>query len=199
MTDHISIRGELMADPKACTFHLDPPAAEEGWTLTFGSAEDSRGSPIVDALFAVPGVAQVRISGSQIAVWKDCPDPWPEYASLVVSAIRAGFTGDGPPVSEEALDEVRNAPPEDIGPTVERLFEDHINPALASHGGFARLVRVDERDVFLEMGGGCQGCAASQATLRHGIESAIRQVAPQVRNVVDVTDHAAGDNPYYSS
>jgi Fe/S biogenesis protein NfuA len=64
------------------------------------------------------------------------------------------------------------------------------------HGGFVKLVKVEDRDVFLEMGGGCQGCAASQATLRQGIEAAIRDVAPQVRNVVDVTDHAAGTNPY---
>ena len=81
---------------------------------------------------------------------------------------------------------------------VERLFESHINPALASHGGFARLVKVEDRDVYIEMGGGCQGCASSQATLRHGIETAIRQVAPQVREVIDVTDHGAGENPYYA-
>ena len=59
-------------------------------------------------------------------------------------------------------------------------------------------MKVEERDVFLEMGGGCQGCAASQATLRHGIESAIRRVVPQVREVIDVTDHESGENPYYA-
>jgi Fe-S cluster biogenesis protein NfuA len=101
-------------------------------------------------------------------------------------------------ISETALDEVRNAPPEDIEPLVQRLFDEYVNPALASHGGFARVVKVEDRDVHVEMGGGCQGCAASQATLRHGIETAIRQVAPQVRQVIDVTDHAAGTNPFYT-
>lgn len=188
-----------MPDPRACKFHVDRPVIEEDWTMTFSSQEDGLGSPLVDELFAVPGVVQIRVMGTEITVWKDCPDPWNELASRLVPSIRAGLASDEAPVSAAALEVVRNAPVDEIAPTVERLLEDHINPALASHGGFARLVRVDERDVFLEMGGGCQGCAASQATLRHGIESAIRQVAPQVRNVVDVTDHAAGDNPYYAS
>ena len=66
------------------------------------------------------------------------------------------------------------------------------------YGGFVRLDRVEDRDVFLEMGGGCQGCSASRVTLREGIEQAIRQACPQVREVVDITDHDAGENPYYS-
>ena len=95
------------------------------------------------------------------------------------------------------LDDLQNAPTDDIEPAVAELFEEQINPALASHGGFVRLVKVEGRDVHVEMGGGCQGCASSKATLRYGVESAIRRVAPQVRQIVDVTDHAAGANPYY--
>jgi len=52
--------------------------------------------------------------------------------------------------------------------------------------------------IFLVMGGGCQGCASAQATLKHGVEKAIRQAVPAVTEIVDVTDHAAGTNPYYS-
>jgi len=48
------------------------------------------------------------------------------------------------------------------------------------------------------MSGGCQGCASAQATLTLGIEKSIRQNVPEVTRVVDVTDHAGGENPYFS-
>jgi Fe/S biogenesis protein NfuA len=81
---------------------------------------------------------------------------------------------------------------------VTTLLEAHINPALASHGGYAELVKVEDTRVFISMGGGCQGCAISAMTLRDGIEKAIREQVPEVTEVVDTTDHGAGDNPFYT-
>ena len=86
-----------------------------------------------------------------------------------------------------------------IAARVMEVIEREVNPSIASHGGFATLVSVDGDTVFLTMGGGCQGCAMSKATLRQGIEVAIKQSVPEIRNVVDVTDHAAGENAYYGS
>lgn len=86
----------------------------------------------------------------------------------------------------------------DIADKVTQLLEQVINPQLASHGGFAALVGVEDTRVFLSMGGGCQGCAASAQTLQMGIREQILEVIPEVTEVVDVTDHAAGDNPFYS-
>jgi Fe/S biogenesis protein NfuA len=83
---------------------------------------------------------------------------------------------------------------------VQALLEASINPSLASHGGFATLVGVDEDkgDVFITMGGGCQGCSMSRMTLTQGIREAVKEAIPEVNEVVDVTDHTAGDSPYYS-
>jgi Fe/S biogenesis protein NfuA len=36
-------------------------------------------------------------------------------------------------------------------------------------------------------------------TLSQGIEVAILDAAPEVTQVVDVTDHASGTNPYFES
>lgn len=197
MSSEIKITGEFTHDPGMCRFIVDRPVLEK-WTLIFKSRQESLGSPLIDALFDVQGVAVVRVSGSTVTITKNVVTPWPELAPAIGTAIRASLTGGRPPISEAALDVVRNAPAEDIESAINELFEMHINPALASHGGYVRLVKVEERDVHLEMGGGCQGCAASQATLRQGIESAIREAVPQVREIVDATDHAAGVNPYYS-
>ena len=88
------------------------------------------------------------------------------------------------------------------GPVAQRVMqvlEERINPSIASHGGFAELVAVEEDTVYLRMGGGCQGCGMAKVTLSQGIEVAIKEAIPEVLHVVDVTDHAGGSNPYYQA
>lgn len=81
---------------------------------------------------------------------------------------------------------------------VTQLLSEHINPSIASHGGVASLVRLDGGAAYLELGGGCQGCGLAAMTLRQGIEKAILENIPEITEVVDVTDHSAGANPFYS-
>ena len=81
---------------------------------------------------------------------------------------------------------------------VQDLIDNMINPAVAGHGGFVQLVDVKHNKVYLQMGGGCQGCGAADVTLKQGIEKAIRSLAPAVGEILDTTDHAAGRNPYYA-
>jgi Fe/S biogenesis protein NfuA len=81
---------------------------------------------------------------------------------------------------------------------VQQLLDQQINPGLASHGGYAALDRVEGDKVFVTMGGGCQGCAVSAMTLREGIARSIKDAIPEVAEVVDVTDHALGENPYFT-
>ncbi|HMK13351.1 MAG TPA: NifU family protein [Acidimicrobiales bacterium] len=83
---------------------------------------------------------------------------------------------------------------------VQAALANEINPALAAHGGFVELVGVDVADgtVFMRMGGGCQGCAMSRMTMMQGVQAMLRESVDGVTRVQDVTDHAAGENPYYS-
>lgn len=80
---------------------------------------------------------------------------------------------------------------------VRQLLDEQINPAIAMHGGFTELVKVEGESAFITMGGGCQGCALSAMTLRQGIETAILGAVPEITEVVDLTDHGAGDKPFY--
>jgi len=109
------------------------------------------------------------------------------------------------PTPEEASPGV---PPELLaqgitGPLARRVaavLEQSVNPAIASHGGRADLVALNEEDgtAYLRMSGGCQGCAMSQMTLRQGIETALRDEVPELTRILDVTDHGSGENPFYS-
>ncbi len=96
-----------------------------------------------------------------------------------------------------------SAPAGDLeGPLVERVQQvitQQVNPAIASHGGGAELVSVDGTIAYLRLFGGCQGCGLAQVTLKQGIERIILESIPELTSVVDVTDHASGDDPYYQS
>ncbi len=94
-------------------------------------------------------------------------------------------------------------PPGDLtGPLADRVqqvLEHQVNPAIASHGGMAELVSVEGSVAYLRLGGGCQGCGMAAVTLRQGIERILKDTVPELTEVVDVTDHASGANPYYEA
>lgn len=82
---------------------------------------------------------------------------------------------------------------------VQDLVDTSINPAIAAHGGYVELIDVKDNVVYLQMGGGCQGCGAADITLKAGIERLIKEEIPEITEVLDTTDHAAGANPYYTA
>ena len=81
---------------------------------------------------------------------------------------------------------------------LQQLIDDKVNPQVASHGGRIEIVDYANGIAFVSMSGGCQGCGSAKATLKQGVEEAIFAAFPRVQQVVDVTDHASGTNPYYS-
>ncbi len=87
----------------------------------------------------------------------------------------------------------------DLKTRVQELIETMINPAVAGHGGYVELIDVQESRVYLQMGGGCQGCGAADVTLKSGIERLIKEELPEITEVLDTTDHASGSNPYYAA
>jgi Fe/S biogenesis protein NfuA len=81
---------------------------------------------------------------------------------------------------------------------IQEVIDSMINPAVAGHGGFVELIDVQDDRVYLAMGGGCQGCGAADITLKAGIERLLKEEIPEIAEVLDTTDHAAGSNPYYT-
>jgi Fe-S cluster biogenesis protein NfuA len=115
----------------------------------------------------------------------------PEAAALerVSKAISSEGSRSGAEPGEDAK----------IRQKIQYLLDTAINPAVAGHGGVVSLVDVKDRIVCLQMGGGCQGCGMADVTLKQGVEMMIREEVPEVAEIVDVTDHAAGQNPYFTA
>ncbi|MDQ2723960.1 MAG: NifU family protein [Actinomycetota bacterium] len=105
-----------------------------------------------------------------------------------------------PPAPAPASPTMAGPPPDlsgDVAQRVIQVLDGQINPSIAAHGGRADLVAVEDGAAYLRLSGGCAGCGMAAVTLSQGIEVAIKESVPEVVRIVDVTDHAAGSNPYY--
>ncbi len=79
------------------------------------------------------------------------------------------------------------------------VLYNEINPGLASHGGMVTLVELTaENEAVLQFGGGCQGCSAVDLTLKNSVESTLMERLPELKGVLDQTDHTFTDNAYYN-
>ena len=85
-----------------------------------------------------------------------------------------------------------------VAQAVQDVLDRDVNPAVAAHGGVVQLLDVRDGTAYIALGGGCQGCGMADVTLKQGVEVAIRQAVPEVVEVLDTTDHAAGANPFFS-
>lgn len=193
-TGKVAITAEPISDA-SCRFTVDRPVYANR-SFYFATKEAAEGSPLAERLFQVDGVADVLISHNQVTIRKVGVQPWQVIGPAIGAAIREHLARGQEAVSEAVRETI--PPAEEIKGKVEQLLAGEINPAIAAHGGVVHLVDVKDNVVYIQMGGGCQGCGMADVTLRQGIETAIRNAVPEVGDILDVTDHAAGRNPYYA-
>jgi Fe-S cluster biogenesis protein NfuA len=199
VSDEIRVRGEFTPDPDSCRFIVSREVFEDDWTFQFRSPEDAPGSRLISELFAVEGVDDIKIHRDTFTIHKNVPDPWPKIAQKVIPVLKQTLQEEFEVLDVSTREQRKHAPlDEEMKARIEQVLAEQITPALASHGGWVKLVKIEGQDVYVEMGGGCQGCASSRATMKFGVERAVKEAAPAVRNVIDATDHEAGTNPYYS-
>ncbi|HUP55939.1 MAG TPA: NifU family protein [Bdellovibrionota bacterium] len=192
----VRITGEPASDATVCRFTVDPPVFPGG-SFHCPDAEAAQGSTLLEALFAVPGIQQVHVAGSQVTVSKSGSEPWPVVGKAIGSAIRAHFASGSPFIPPPPRSTYGNLSAAEAAQAIREVLEQEINPSLASHGGSVELIELKGSSALLKMSGGCQGCGAAKITMKSGIERAIRARFPQITEIVDLTDHAAGKNPYY--
>ena len=175
-----------------CRFVVDPPVYSGGALHVPSSAgEKSAFSPLARRILGLEGISDVLIAGDSVTVTTAQPADWDEMGSAVAQAIREQIESG---VASVSPDHKRTLPSPE---TLRRKVQELIDQAVASHAGRVTLLDVRENNVYLEFGGGCQGCGMSHVTLRYGVERLIREHIPEVGEILDTTDHAGGKNPYY--
>ncbi|HEV8509271.1 MAG TPA: NifU family protein [Gemmatimonadales bacterium] len=202
MTAEIRITAEPI-DNQRCKFMVSEPVLAGG-VRRFAAADEAKGSPLAEAIFAIPGLAvsELIVSGNIVTVVKQSAAPWQAVGKAVGAAIRSTLGAGGQavaPARKPATGEASALTDDALYEQVARLFDEQVNPMVARHGGRVELIDVQDAVVMLRMGGGCQGCGMADVTLRQGIEGMLAQAVPAVRGIVDITDHTSGANPYFQA
>jgi Fe-S cluster biogenesis protein NfuA len=187
-------------DGSRCKFLVSVPV-HAGGVRRFASAAEATGSPLAAAIFAIPAaeVAEIIVSGNLVTVAKRGATPWQALGKAVGQAIRSALGSGAPAVAPRPEPAGVGAGDDALYERVADLFEQQVNPMVARHGGRVELIDVQDSVVMLRMSGGCQGCGMADVTLRQGIEGMLQQQLPEIKGVVDITDHTAGANPYFAA
>jgi Fe-S cluster biogenesis protein NfuA len=185
-----------MMHPEQCMFTVSVPLYPDN-SAYFADKESGKGSPLVDAVFGIEHVADLTVNHNTMRVTlAGGASNWEEVIPRVGVAVRDAILADEDPIAQAVTES--QLPPDEIRERVQKVLDTVINPAVAQHGGVVTLIDVSNNTVFLEFGGGCQGCGMINVTLKYGVERTIREEVPEVGEILDTTDHASGRNPYYA-
>ncbi len=191
----IQITAEPQSIPSNCLFRVDRNlyvgtlyVSNREWAATW--------APLAAALFdALEDLKGVRISGTEVLIsMKEPPQDWRSVARAGGSAIRAFLEQSSEVIKPGAVDALEGH--DLMRHKAQVVIDDTLNPGLASHGGWVEIQASDGNNLYISMGGGCQGCGSAGMTMKQGVEVAIRNAVPEVEGIHDATDHAAGVNPY---
>ena len=194
MGNSVSITAEPV-DGLRRKFILDRAVHANG-VRKYSSVGEAEDAPLAQAVLGVPDVCEVVVSGNVLTVVQNGNQSWgalePQIRYAIEAATHAeddvGFTGPAESDDEDATYQF-----------ISDIFDEQINPAVAQHGGKVELIDVQDGTVVLRMLGGCQGCGMANVTLRQGIEASLKRMVPGFRGLKDITDHAAGTNPYFQA
>jgi Fe-S cluster biogenesis protein NfuA len=200
MNGKITITSEVdKRNPAICRFTVNRTL--HIGTASFDNKAQTEHSLLGQKLFEIEGIARVQMIGHLLVISKAAEpnaaaQDWQELIGQVEEILEA-FLVSGFALSQEQVEDRMMLMGRGTKEKIQYLLAYKINPGVAAHAGFVELIDVKENNVYIRLGGGCQGCGAADFTLRQGIEAIIRKEVPEILQVLDVTDHAAGKNPYY--
>jgi Fe-S cluster biogenesis protein NfuA len=184
-------------DSERCQFTVDRPVVLAGGTHQFQDKQKAREYPLAEEIFEVEGVTAVALEGLKVTVAAQAGTDWRVTGKEVGRIIREHLISEAANF-EQALAGTQGSAEDQIRLKVQRVLDTQINPGVAGHGGKISLLDVKGDAIYIQMGGGCQGCGQASVTLKQGVERALAQYVPEVKQVFDTTDHASGKNPFYS-
>jgi Fe/S biogenesis protein NfuA len=177
-------------DPERLALWVEVSGAANGaytYDIYFQDLAQARDDDVVSYVgelpVVVPAASVDRLRGARLE-WSDA-----DGGGLVMRNPNAPPAPPPPPGADQLDSELARR--------VARVLDEEVNPMIALHGGHATLVGLEGTVAYLELSGGCQGCGLARVTLSQGIEVAIRDAVPEITEVVDVTDHAAGTDPFF--
>ena len=138
------------------------------------------------------------IAESVVTICKEPTASWSGLKAAIGTAIRTQLLTGVPAILEmHAHTGTQVRSDAELHTTIQELLDKQVNKSIANHGGKISIVEIRQRKLYIAMSGGCQGCASSQVTLKQGFGVMLKRVAPEIEEIVDTTNHAAGKQPFY--
>lgn len=208
MTDKLEILATPFDDPSLCRFTM------AGVELT-SSEIVFRTSPsddfFIQDLFGLDGICEVTVDKNYIICKKTSEITWPTLGKTIGNLLRIAYKNQRLKVpskyfsthqqSEQPMSsgfvENEDFIKSDIGKKIQEIIELQIQPSLGAHGGSVKLLDLNDGKLLVTFSGGCQGCSQASVTVKEGIQRIIVSKFDEVSEVIDVTDHGLGTNPYF--
>jgi NFU1 iron-sulfur cluster scaffold homolog, mitochondrial len=165
-------------------------------TKTFTCVEEAKGIPLAENLMQLAGVARIQLIGHLLVVTRTEDREWLDLAREIEAILTAYLISDQALTREEVQEQMMLIG-KNTREKIQYLVDTQINPGVAEHGGAVQVVDIRDRNLYLRLHGGCQGCGAADFTLRQNIETIVRRAMPEIDQIIDLTNHSAGTNPYY--
>ena len=181
-------------NPNICRFTSDRTLYVG--TKTFNARDEADGLPLAATLMCVPAVEKIQLIGHLLVVTKNEDREWHDLGNEIESVLTS-YLISGDALSPDDVLEKMMLIGRSTREKVQYLIDAQINPGVAEHGGSVQVVDVKDDSVYLRLHGGCQGCSAADFTLKQGIETIVKRAVPEIQQIIDLTNHSAGLNPYY--
>jgi Fe-S cluster biogenesis protein NfuA len=195
MVENIQITSEVdRRNPNLCRFTSDRTLYVG--TKIINEKDEAKGLPLAARLIGLPGVERIQLIGHLLVVSKTADRPWTVLGKEIESVL-ASYLISGDALSPDDVHDQMMLIGRSTKEKVQYLIDAQINPGVAEHGGSVQVVDVKDDSVYLRLHGGCQGCGAADFTLKQGIETIVKRAVPEIQQIIDLTNHSAGLNPYY--
>jgi len=158
--------------------------------------DDAKGLPLAERLMCLSGLAKIQLIGHLLVVTKTADRVW-EDLSKEIGSILTSYLISSQALTPDDVEEKMMLMGKSTKEKVQYLIDWQINPGVAEHGGSVGVVAVKDNILYLRLYGGCQGCGAADFTLKQGIETIVKRAVPEIAQIIDLTNHRAGMNPYY--
>lgn len=185
--EEIQISAQITPNPNSLQFYAERVFAEQG-SFHFMNAEEAKGSGLAEVIFELGKIESVLIGRDFITVTKKTDAEWPALVQKVIETMKNYLAGGKPAMDPAKAAEMQEkaGSQDDVSVQIKRVIDDEIRPAVARDGGDILFESFEDGVVRLHLRGACSSCPSSVMTLKLGIENRLKQVVPEVKEVIAI-------------
>ncbi len=182
----VDVSLEFTPNPNTLKYSVNRKLIEKGAANFLKKQDAEARSPLAYKLLNVAGIGGVMIGKDFVTITKTEEGDWDHVHKTASEMLEKHLTDGEPVLVGELLESLSSQNATEIEKKIQVVLDEHIRPAVARDGGDVSLERFADGVAYLSMQGACSGCPSSAMTLKMGIETKLREIVPEVIEVVAV-------------